>query len=137
MSTIARDYDANDNIVTFVLEGRIDADALVASADEHFSEWPDSRAIWDLTGADLSEFGLQDLERISSRSSEVRGRSGDPRSAIIVDDSTKRLLVKLYDAVSTKGESAVTFQSFETIAEARTWLLSEDRGQQQNGSIAC
>lgn len=136
MNRIATEYDDDTGIVTFTLVGRVSADDLVAAADGHFAQWPESLPIWDLTLADVSEFGLPDLERISRRSSEVRGSSVDPRSAVVVDDSTKRLLLKLYDAVQTTGASAVRFRSFETVDDARSWLLSGS-AEHQTGSIAC
>lgn len=135
MTGIARSYDPETNIVIFVLQGRTEVDELMKIADEHFLQYPLSMALWDLRNADLSEFGMQDLERVARRSAEVRSAAENPRSAYVVDDSTKRLLVKLYSAVADKDNSTVGLHAFETVEDAMNWLMSgipDDRA----GSIA-
>ncbi len=71
----------------FVLQGRTEVDELMKIADEHFLQYPLSMALWICVMPDLSEFGMQDLERVARRSAEVRSAAENPRSASVVDDS--------------------------------------------------
>lgn len=116
------------DLVIFQIEGVFSPHDLLSAADRHFHVHASSRTIWDLRLADFSDISVADMRVISRRSTEMAQARSRPRSALVASDDVKRIVLKLYEAITESDRNPVSYRIFDTIAEAEAWLHGEEPG---------
>lgn len=125
MASVAVQHFPERDLVIFRVQGAFSVDDIVRAADPHFSEHATSRSIWDLRLADFSDIAVAEMRLISRRSIEVAQTRTAPKSALVAGDEVKRMILKLYEAVTESESNPVNYGIFDTIAEAEAWLDGE------------
>jgi len=123
-SVAVQHFPARD-LVIFRVRGAFSVEDIVRAAEPHFNAHNTSRTIWDLRLADFSDIAVAEMRVISRRSSEVAQTRTAPKSALVAGDEVKRMILKLYEAVTESDRNPVNYGIFDTIAEAEAWLDGE------------
>lgn len=122
MNGIQVSYEAELDLLVFILTGAITRRDCLVAISTHFSEHPGSNTLWDVRGADLSEFNLSDMEAVSQRSGEVRKGPDRIRTALVVDSDGTRMLMRLFAAIASRRDPAPDIRSFNSVSAARHWI---------------
>lgn len=136
MKGIQVSYEPELDLLVFVLTGMVTRRDCLTAISTHFSQHPGSHTLWDVRGADLSEFDLSDMEAVSQRSGEVRRAEGHIKTALVVDSDGARLLMRLFAAIAARRDPAPEIRSFDNMSTARRWIgHGDDAGEDMQDLI--
>lgn len=112
----------------FKVSGLVPVDEFVCVIEEHFPIHKTKNALWDLTGADLSDLDKGGISRIvASAGAVARYRDAGGRTAIVAKGDVERVLLKIYSSLNELQGSTVTYRIYDNMDDALAWFEPDAR----------
>ncbi|WP_417514002.1 hypothetical protein [Minwuia sp.] len=122
MADVNVHQDPISDLVVFRVTGMPEAAELIDVASAHFRQTPSRYVLWDLRQAEMNAITLEDMRELARRASDFADARRTPHTAIVVGDQSKRLLMRLYEAVAENEQANVIYRIFDEPGEAYDWF---------------
>ena len=126
MATIDASYYTALESTFFVVRESVTAEDLVDAIENPFTAHPTSNVIWDLTGCDLSNFGMNGMIKLSDCAKKSSGKRSNPPTINVVADAQESFLIKLYEEIAELRKSPVRYVLVSSVDEAFEMLGIEN-----------
>ncbi len=107
----------------FIGEGLVQLTDVKKVLELFYSGQPTQMTIWDLTGADLSNATLDQVEDLAGFVKDLSHSRVGGRNAIVATDPFAYTLGKMYQLFADLAKQTSQTKIFKTRTEAKEWLL--------------
>ena len=117
--------DIEKRITTHVVTGKISIDGIISVLEEFYSKTPDFHLLWDFSGADVSGFKKQGLEKILYAAKEFAKSKNVGKRAIVAPTDLGYGLARMYETFTELLNHSVSHKVFRSKNKAMDWLLMD------------
>ncbi|SLN77398.1 STAS domain-containing protein [Oceanibacterium hippocampi] len=113
-----------EHIMVIAMTGEIVEEDIVYAIRTNYPKARNLDVIWDMSGASVSGIETEGFHRIARLARRITGRRSGRRT-VHVGSGFAPALYRMYGAIAHSAGLGAEYRVFETVEDARGWLLSE------------
>ena len=122
VGTIESYLDEVNNLTSYVLKGKVEADQIITSIKAFYQGKPTKYVLWNSSQAQVAHLYNNDIERIVNTVENYADRTIVMKTALVFSEDVAFGLGRMFELIGEIEGLPPRFKSFRNIDEAKKWL---------------
>ena len=125
--------DEANNLTSFIVEGRVEANQIIAAIKAFYQGTPTEYVLWNSSQAQLSHLSVNDVERLADTVNRYNNRTFVRKTALVFSQDVSFGLGRMFESLSEMNGTPPRFMCFKKLDEAKSWLGIGDYPRSTHG----
>ncbi|MGB5747613.1 MAG: hypothetical protein WBM69_11550 [Desulfobacterales bacterium] len=114
--------DDINNLTSYIVQGTLMTDQIIATIDEFFSEKPTKYVLWNFSQAQIAQISNNDIKEIVKIVTKYADRNIVLKTALVFSEDGAFGLGRMFEMLAEMEETPQQFMSFRNADDAYKWL---------------
>ena len=121
-ANIETNLDENNNLTSYIVQGTLLPDQIIATIHEFYSEKPTKYVLWNFSQAQIAQISNNDIKEIVKIVTKCADRNIVLKTALVFSEDGAFGLGRMFETLAELEETPQQFMSFRNIDDAYKWL---------------
>ena len=114
--------DDINNLTSYIVQGTLMTDQIIATIDEFFSEKPTKYVLWNFSQAQIAQISNNDIKEIVKIVTKYADRNIVLKTALVFSDDSAFGLGRMFESLADIEDTPQEFMCFHNADDAYKWL---------------